>query len=146
MTVQSYRDLEVYQISFEGAVKIHEMTLRLPKYELYEMGSQIRRSAKSVPANIAEGFGCRRYKNEYLHFLTIALASCDETQVHLGMLHATGNLDADAHRSFSAMYDTLGKKLNRFLQQVIAQHVEPYREDADNRLREDGPTYDLGAE
>ena len=62
------------------------------------------------------------------------------------MLHATGNLDADAHRSFSAMYDTLGKKLNRFLQQVIAQHVEPYREDADNRLREDGPTYDLGAE
>jgi hypothetical protein len=34
MTVQNYRDLEVYQISFEGAVKIHEMTLRLPKYEL----------------------------------------------------------------------------------------------------------------
>ena len=62
------------------------------------------------------------------------------------MLHATGNLDAGAYQSFSAMYDTLGKKLNRFLQQVIAQHVEPYREDADNRLREDGPTYDLGAE
>ena len=45
--VQSYKDLEVYQISFEGAVKIHEMTLRLPKYELYEVGSQIRRSAKA---------------------------------------------------------------------------------------------------
>ena len=44
------------------------------------------------------------------------------------------------------MYDTLGKKLNRFLQQVIAQHVEPYREDADSRLREDRSTYDLGAE
>jgi four helix bundle protein len=143
---QSYKDLEVYQTSFEGAVKIHEMTLRLPKYELYEIGSQIRRSAKSIPANIAEGFGRRRYKNEYIHFLTIALASCDETRVHLDMLHATGNLDAGAHQSFSAMYDTLGKKLNRFLQQVIAQHVEPYREDADNRLREDGPTYDLGAE
>ena len=60
MTVQSYRDLEVYQISFEGAVKIHEMAMRLPKYELYEVGSQIRRSAKSIPANIAEGFGRRR--------------------------------------------------------------------------------------
>ena len=45
--VQSYRDLEVYQISFEGAVTIHEMTLRLPKYELYETGSQIRRSARA---------------------------------------------------------------------------------------------------
>jgi len=143
---QSYKDLEVYQTSFEGAVKIHEMTLRLSKYELYEVGSQIRRSAKSIPANIAEGFGRLRYKNEYIHFLTIALASCDEPRVHLDMLHATGNLDAGAYQSFSAMYDTLGKKLNRFLQQVIAQHVEPYREDADNRLREDGPTYDLGAE
>jgi four helix bundle protein len=110
MTVQSYRDLEVYQTSFEGAVKIHEMTLRLPKYELYEVGSQIRRSAKSIPANIAEGFGRRRYKNEYIHFLTIALASCDETQVHLDMLHATGNLDAGERQSFSAAYDTLGKK------------------------------------
>lgn len=142
--VQSYRDLEVYQSSFEGAVKIHEMTTHLPKYELYEVGSQLRRSAKSIPANIAEGFGRQRYKNEYIHFL--AIASCDETQVHLDMLHATGNLDTGVHQSFSAMYDTLGRKLNRFLQQVIAQHVEPYRENADSQLREDRPTYDLAAE
>jgi hypothetical protein len=69
--VQSYRDLEVYQIAFAGAVKVHEMTMGLPKYELYEMGSQIRRSAKGIPANIAEGFGRWRYKSESLHFLTI---------------------------------------------------------------------------
>ncbi len=142
-SVQSYRDLEVYQISFDGAVKVHEMTMHLPKYELYEAGSQIRRSAKSIPANIAEGFGRRRYKNEYIHFLAIALASCDETRVHLDILHTTGNLDASEHQSFSAMYDTLGRKLNRFMQQVIAQHVEPDRENTDSRLREDGPTYDL---
>ena len=114
--VQSYRDLEVYQLSFAGAVKVHEMTMGLPKHELYEVGSQIRRSAKGIPANIAEGFGRRRYKNEYLHFLTIALASCDETQVHLEMLHATAGLDDSTHESLSSLYSTLGRKLNRLVQ------------------------------
>lgn len=103
------------------------MTMGLPKYELYEVGSQIRRSAKSVPANIAEGFGRRRYSNEYIHFLTIALASCDETQVHLDMLHAVGSLDDVTHQALSAKCNVLGKQLNRFVQAVIEQHVEPYR-------------------
>ena len=143
--VQSYRDLEVYQISFESAVIIHEMTMRLPKYELYEEGSQIRRSAKSIPTNIAEGFGRRRYTNEYTHYLVIALASCDETQVHLDMLHATGNLDAAMHQSLSDRYDVLGKKLNRFLQSVIAQHVELYRGDGEIRIKEDSIEYELEA-
>lgn len=142
---QNYRDLEVYQISFEGAVRIHEMTMRSPKYELYEEGSQVRRSAKSIPANIAEGYGRRRYTNEYIHFLTIALASCDETRVHLEMLHATGNLDTDAHQSFSATYDTLGKKLNRFLQGVIAHHIEPYRDTVETRIKEEETEYTLEA-
>ncbi len=142
---QNYRDLEVYQISFEGAVRIHEMTMRSPKYELYEEGSQVRRSAKSIPANIAEGYGRRRYTNEYIHFLTIALASCDETRVHLEMLHATGNLDTDANQSFSATYDTLGKKLNRFLQGVIAHHIEPYRDTVETRIKEEETEYTLEA-
>jgi len=139
--VQSCRDLEVYQLSFAAAVRVHEMTMHLPKYELYEVGSQIRRSAKSIPANIAEGFGRRRYKNEYIHFLTIALASCDETQVHLDLLHATGNLDAAAYQLLSAQYDTLGKKLNRFLQGVVAHHIEPYRDTATVQIQEDGLQY-----
>jgi len=139
--VQSYRDLEVYQLAFSGAVKVHEMTMRLPKHEMYEVGSQIRRSAKGIPANIAEGFGRRRYKNEYLHFLTIALASCDETQVHLEMLHATEGLDDSTHESLVGLYSTLGRKLNRLIQVVLAQHVEPYRDAAGAPLREDGPEY-----
>jgi four helix bundle protein len=128
VAVRSYRDLEVYQMAFEMAVKIHEMTMSLPKYELYEEGSQIRRAAKSIAANIAEGFGRRRYKNEYVHFLTIALASCDETQVHLDLLHGAGNLNEASYQALSAQYQVLGKRINRFLQAVIAQHVEPYRE------------------
>jgi four helix bundle protein len=144
--VQSYRDLEVYQIAFAGAVKVHEMTMGLPKHEMYEVGSQIRRSAKGIPANIAEGFGRRRYKNEYLHFLTIALASCDETQVHLEILHATAELDDSIYRSLSDLYSTLGRKLNRLLQSVLEQHIEPYRDRAGDQLRENGPDYSLESE
>lgn len=144
--VRSYRDLEVYQLAFELAVNIHAMTMRLPKYELYETGSQIRRSAKSIPANIAEGFGRRRYSNEYIHYVTIALASCDETQVHLDLLHSIGNLDTATHAALSDKYSTLGKRLNRFLQSVIEQHVEPYREPRGSRVGEGSTEYAVEVE
>ncbi|MCK4476185.1 MAG: four helix bundle protein [Methanophagales archaeon] len=78
MAFQTYKDLEIYQLSHELAIKIHKVSLSLPKFELYEEGSQVRRAAKSIPANIVEGFGRRRYKNEFIRFLTFALASCDE--------------------------------------------------------------------
>lgn len=143
MTVQSYRDLEIFQLAVQGAVMIHQISLKLPQYEMYEVGSQVRRSAKSIPANIAEGFGRRRYKNEYIRFLTYALASCDETRVHLDLLHQTGNLKADEHATLTSFYDQLGRKVNRFLQQVLAQHIEPYRADEATQLREDDPRYNL---
>jgi hypothetical protein len=73
-----YKDLEIYQIAFELAQKIHEASLKLPKHELFEQGSQIRRSTKSVKDNIAEGYGRRKYKAEFIKYLIYAQASCDE--------------------------------------------------------------------
>jgi len=127
MAIQSYRDLEVYQLSFKLAVEVDRVSRTLPKHEMYEEGSQLRRAAKSIPANIAEGFGRRRYKNEYIRFLIYALASCDETRVHLDLLHETGVLAPKLYHNLSEQYDILGKKLNRFLQSVIDSHQEPYR-------------------
>ncbi len=60
MAYQSYRDLEIYKKGHKLAIEIHEMSLKLPKFELYEEGSQIRKSSKSVKNNIVEGFGRRR--------------------------------------------------------------------------------------
>jgi four helix bundle protein len=119
--------LEVYQLAFGLAVEVDRMSKALPRHEMYEVGSQVRRAAKSIPANLAEGYGRRRYKQDYVRFVVMALASCDETRVHLDMLRETGSLDGTVHAALSGRYDELGRKLNRFLQAIQRVHQEPYR-------------------
>ena len=83
----SYKTLRIWQDARGIVVDIHKTTLnKLPKFELYEEGSQIRRSVKSVKSNIVEGYGRRRYKQDYIRFLTYAQASCDETIDHIVVL------------------------------------------------------------
>ncbi len=53
--MNSYKDLEIYQLEYKLAIEVHNMTLQLPKYELYEQGSQVRRSSKRIKDTIAEG-------------------------------------------------------------------------------------------
>jgi len=128
MSYQSYRDLKIYQLAHKLAVEIHEMTLKLPKFEMYEEGAQIRRSSKSITSNIVEGYGRRRYKAEFVRFLTYALASCDETRDHLGTLYDTHPLK---HKSsfdyFNVEYNMLGKRIRRFMKSVESGH-KPVKE------------------
>jgi len=115
--VQSYRDLEIYQLAHRLAVEIHKMSLRLPQFEMYEEGSQIRRSSKGIVANIVEGFGRRRYQADYVKFLVYAHASCDETKEHLELLFGTKSLsDEKQYCYFIEEYDKLSRKINKFLQ------------------------------
>ncbi len=120
----SYRDLEIWKLARETAIAVHRMTLdNLPKFEMYEEGSQIRRSAKSISANIVEGYGHRRYKQEFIRFLVFAHASCDETIEHLEMLFETGSLTNElVYRDLSAQLDLLGRKLNVFIETVERSH------------------------
>lgn len=124
MAYQSYRDLDIYNKSFELAIEIHKLTIeQLPKFEMYEEGSQIRQSSKSIVSNIVEGFGRRRYKQEFIKFLTYSLASCDETRNHLDMLYETKSLqDHDAYKSFCEGYDHLGKMITNFIKSVERGH------------------------
>ena len=80
---KSYLDLDVYQNTFNLFFSIHEFPRKLPKYELYEQGSQPRRSADSINGNIVEGYGRKNYKGDLLRFLTYSRASNDETVNHL---------------------------------------------------------------
>jgi four helix bundle protein len=120
----SYRRLEVWQLARALTVDIHRMTLHeLPKFELYEEGSQIRRSMKSIRANIVEGYGRRRYKQDFVRFITYALASNDETTDHLETLFETESLkNGTLFEDLNSRLDALGRKLNNFLQSVESGH------------------------
>jgi len=121
----SYKNLEIWQLSRELVVDIHKMTLsKLPKFEMFEEGSQIRRSAKSTKSTIVEGYGRRRYKKDFIRFLSYALASNDETIDHLETLFDTGSLeDEELFNALSKRLKILGKKLNLFIQSVERGHV-----------------------
>jgi len=120
----SYRNLEVWQLARDVTIEIHEMTLtKLPKFEMYEVGQQIRRSAKSIRANIVEGYGRRRYKQDFIRFLVIALASCDETRDHLEVLRDTKSLtDQRTYLALARKLEQLGKQLNNLVSGVDRDH------------------------
>lgn len=119
----SYRQLEIYELARILAIEVHCLSLKLPKYELYETGAQIRRSSKSVRSNIVEGYGRRRYKMDFIRFITFALSSADETLDHLECLYQTGSLTDDKKYSELCLkYKILGKKLVRFISAVEKQH------------------------
>ena len=70
MAYTSYKDLDIYKKAYALAIEVHTMTIEdLPKFEMYEQASQIRRSSKSIVSNVVEGFGRRRYKQEFIKFL-----------------------------------------------------------------------------
>ena len=118
----SYKNLEVWQLASELTIDIHKMSLtELPKFEMYEGGSQIRRSIKSVRSNIAEGYGRKHYQQEYFRFLTFSLASNDETIDHLEILFETGSFTNKAlYENIHERLEILGKKLNMMSQTILS--------------------------
>ena len=123
----SYRDLRVWQLARDLSIEIHRLTLeKLPRFEMYEEGSQLRRASKSVRANIAEGFGRRRYKLEFIKHLTYAEASCDETVDHLDTVFETGSLtDRPLYDALRPRLIELARSLNRFISAVEREHESP---------------------
>jgi four helix bundle protein len=78
----SYKKIVIWQQARQLVHDIHKMTLnKLPQFELYEEGSQIRRSIKSVKSNIVEGYGRRRYKQDFIRFLTYSLPLVMKLQI-----------------------------------------------------------------
>lgn len=116
----SYRNLEIWKLADELVIDVHHMTLnQLPKFEMFEVGSQIRRSNKSVKSTIVEGYGRKVYKAEFQKFLIYALGSNDETIDHLETLYKTKSLtDQILYQSLHSRLELLGKKINAFIKGV----------------------------
>jgi len=115
---KTYKDLDVYKISFELFIRTHRFSFRLPKYETYELGSQIRRSADSVNSNIVEGYGRKQYKNDFIRFLVYSHSSNDETLNHLKKIEQLYPDLANDAQLLIEEYDLLGKKINKFIAYV----------------------------
>ena len=138
MIDEGYQKLDIYKQSHSLAIKVHDMTMSLPKFEMYEEGSQIRRSAKSVAANIVEGYCLRKHKNEFLLYLNRSYASAEETVEHLDILHDTKSLmDENLYNRLREDYEILCKMLFKFIQSVAQTHDKPFY------LRENETTYEI---
>lgn len=115
----SYRSLEIWRLARIQTIEIHEMTLDLPRFEMYEVGQQIRRSSKSVRAAIVEGYGRRRYKADYIRFLIYSLSSNDETIDHLETLFETKSLqDGNLYERLHDQSTRLGKMIRSYIEAV----------------------------
>jgi len=123
MGKMNYEDLDIFQLSYLLAMKIHNMTMELPKYELYEEGSQIRRSSKSIVTNIVEGFVKRRYKKDFIKYLLQAYASCEESKLHLRFIYDSGYIPNVIYEEFKEEYKTLSRKIHNFINSIKFSHV-----------------------
>jgi four helix bundle protein len=93
-TVIAHKDLEVWKKAMDLAAQVYSLTARFPKEELYGLTSQIRRSAVSIPSNIAEG-AARHSRKEFIHFLHIASGSVAELETQLLLATLMGFISRD---------------------------------------------------
>ena len=115
--MSGYKDLEIYKLAYKLAIRVHRESLKLPSFELYEQGSQIRRSSKGIKDAISEGYGRRRYKADYEKYLTYSIASCDETTNHITTIIELYP-ELTSFKELDIEYDKLGRKINNYLQYV----------------------------
>ena len=111
--IRTHRDLEVYGMAFDAAMRIFELTRGFPAEERYSLTDQICRSSRSVAANLAEAWRRRRYQASFVQGLNRCEAEAAETQVWLEFAVKCGYLDREAARSLYESYDhIIGKLVN----------------------------------
>jgi four helix bundle protein len=113
--LQGYRDLRVYQLSYKLAMEIFDLTRAFPSEEVYSLTNQIRRSSRSVAANMAEGFRKRRYPNMFINKLTDCDGEASETQVWIDFALDCGYMSKENHDRLTAGYQEVGKMLSSMI-------------------------------
>ena len=106
-----FKDLKVYQMAYQLAMEIFELTQKFPKHEAYSLTDQIRRSSRSVCTNIAEGYRKRRYPRHFTSKITDADGEASETTVWLDFAKDCGYITDNSHQSLTKRYDEVGRML-----------------------------------
>jgi four helix bundle protein len=128
-SIRSHRDLDVYQLAFQAAMEIFEITKGFPREELYSLTDQIRRSSRSVCANLAEAWRRRRYEGSFMYKLNDSEAEAAETQTWLEFAVECGYLEPEIARP---LYDTYNRILGKL---VVMIHQPEKWVIGDNRTR-----------
>lgn len=113
--MRGHRDLKVYQLAYKLAMEIFNESKTFPKEERYSLIDQIRRSSRSVVANIAEGFRKRRYPNMFISKLADADGEATETQVWLDFGYDCGYLSKERHDELVSGYEEIGRMLGSMM-------------------------------
>ena len=103
--IRSHRDLKVYQLAYEAALEIHQLTIRFPLEEKYSLTDQIRRSSRSVCANLAEAYRKRRYLKNFILKLNDCESEASETEVWLDFSLSFNYLNEDVHKVLFDKYE-----------------------------------------
>ena len=119
-----YRKLKVWERSHRLTLEVYRVTVAFPQSELYGLTSQIRRSAYSIPSNIAEGCG-RNGDAELARFLDIAMGSANELDYHLLLAHDLGLLAPDDHQRLAQEIEEVNNMLAAFAIQLRRPNRRP---------------------
>jgi four helix bundle protein len=120
MAYKSFEEMPVWQKAMDLAVRVYQLTDNLPKREDYGLTSQIRRSALSVPGNIAEGFG-RKHTKDKLNFYYDSRGSLSETKNHLIYGHRVGYFDKLNYDELTLLINDTWKELNSLISSLQNQ-------------------------
>lgn len=123
--IQSYRDLEVWQMGMQLAEEVYRLVAALPRQEAYGLTAQLQRAAVSIPSNIAEGHA-RHSTREYLRFVSIAMGSLAELETQLTLAHRLHGAPAQALLEHA---DSLGRKL-RGLRKSLGSKLDAAQDSA----------------
>lgn len=103
--IKTIKDLRVYNLTFKLAMEIFMLSKRFPKEEQYSLTDQIRRSSRSIPANIREGFAKRKFEKVFIRHLHDAIGSCEETRTWLDFGLECGYIEAEDNERLNCAYD-----------------------------------------
>jgi len=128
--MQGFRDLKVYQLAYKLAMEIFEVSKSFPKDERFSLTDQIRRSSRSVAANIAEGFRKRQYSKMFLSKLADSDGETAETQVWLDFARDCEYLSPKRHAELLKGYEEVGKMLGTMMS--MPEKFAPYNKRSGN--------------